>query len=162
MSLVHDTVRRLSDATRARAERVLLGEWGRTLSTDYPVLDEVPGFEELSPERQVALADKLIAEHIPVRIEPGELIVGSANYALASYHQVPALYQGKPLIISVSHVTLGFDHALKVGYKGLRAQIEERLSRGDLDERGHRPAGVHASRAGGRFDLPRALSGGAG
>jgi formate C-acetyltransferase len=100
------------------------------------VLDEAPGFEQLSPERQVALADKLIAERIPVRIEPGELIVGSASYALASYHQVPALYQGKPLIASVSHLTLGFDHALRVGYKGLRAQIEERLARGDLDRRG--------------------------
>ena len=36
--------------------------------------------------------------------------------------------------ISVSHTTLGFEHALEVGYNGLKAEIEERFSRGGLDE----------------------------
>jgi formate C-acetyltransferase len=37
---------------------------------------------------------------------------------------------------SVSHTTLGFGKALRLGYKGLRAQIDERLKRGGLDEKG--------------------------
>ena len=37
---------------------------------------------------------------------------------------------------STSHLTIGFDQVLPMGYKGLRQKIEERLSRGGLDAQG--------------------------
>ena len=66
-----------------------------------------------------------------MRILPGELIVGSATLREAAQHRIPALNMG-----SVSHTTVGFAKVLHQGYKGLRAEIDERLSRGGLDSHG--------------------------
>ena len=74
---------------------------------------------------------RLIAENAPLRILPVERVVGSATLREATGHAVP-IY-GKA---SVSHTTIGFDDVLKVGYKGLRKQIDERLARGGLDAKG--------------------------
>ncbi|MBM3500098.1 MAG: hypothetical protein FJX74_15690, partial [Armatimonadetes bacterium] len=61
----------------------------------------------------------------------GERIVGSATLLEAPRHQAPLTG-----LSSTSHTTLGFDRALQIGYGGLRAQVDERLARGDLDEQG--------------------------
>ena len=72
-----------------------------------------------------------VAEHAPLRILPGERIVGSATLREAAFHATPVLGDS-----STSHTTVGFDKALKVGYRGLRRQVQERLARGDLDDGG--------------------------
>jgi len=79
-----------------------------------------------------AEAVRLIALNAPLRIIDGEQLVGAATLKEAMGHIVPAL-RGP----SVSHTTLGFEKALAVGYKGIRTEIEERLSRGGLDESGN-------------------------
>ena len=128
--------RRLSPRTHDLAERALCGEWGRSL-VDLPLsLDDHPDLLEDTPEMRYAHCVRLIAQHAPLRILPGERIVGSATLQQATFHQLPVYYQGKPAFASTSHVTLGFDHVLKIGLRGLRQQIADRLARGGLDARG--------------------------
>jgi formate C-acetyltransferase len=126
----------LSPHTQALAERALRGEWGRAL-VDLPLtLDSRADLADATPERRYAECVRLIATHAPLRILPGERIVGAATLAQAPRHNVPVYSEGKPAFRSTSHVTLGFDRALKIGYRGLRAEIEARLAQGDLDTRG--------------------------
>lgn len=123
--------RRLSDDTSSLAGRGLSGEWGRELVKAEVNLADGVDLTGLSEEMRYAHAIKLVAERAPVRIIPGERICGSATFIEASHHVVP-IYNGP----SVSHTTLGFDKVLRVGYKGIRKEIDDRLARGGLDEKG--------------------------
>ena len=127
----------LSMRTHQMATRALDGHWGRALtelSATIPPKQEMP---ELSDERRYSRCIRLIAEHSPLRILPGQRVVGAATLRLAANHRVPVRTpDGNAAYDSVSHTTLGFDAALRVGYRGLRAEIDERLARGDLDARG--------------------------
>ncbi|MHB9032669.1 MAG: pyruvate formate lyase family protein [Anaerolineae bacterium] len=126
----------LSEITRNLADRTLHGEWGRAM-VDLPLsLDGIPELADASPEQRYAGAVRLIAENAPLRVDSDELLVGAATLQRATFHQVPVYSAEKPAFGSISHVTLGFDRALKLGYRGLRQQIDERLARGGLDERG--------------------------
>ncbi len=151
-----DSPRRLSAATRQLAARYLSGQIGRTLEPAGFAID--PDFFLLLPSlnRIYAEAVTLIARHAPLRLEAGELLVGAATLREAMWHRVPLLrnsYLGKnvpdddhitfrkaaqpeALLSSVSHTTLGFAKLLRVGYRGLREEIEARLARGGLDETG--------------------------
>ncbi|MHB9022923.1 MAG: pyruvate formate lyase family protein [Armatimonadota bacterium] len=127
---------RLPLETRALAQRTLGGEWGRAL-VDLPLtLDGRADIDGLSAEMRYALGVKLIAEKAPLRITPGERLVGAATLKRAPFHELPVSQGGKAAFGSTSHLTLGFDHALAVGYRGLREEINARLARGDLDDRG--------------------------
>jgi formate C-acetyltransferase len=128
--------RRLSEATHRLAERALSGEWARSLGELPLSLDDVPGLDDASDEARYACCVELIARHAPLRIAPGQRLVGSASLQLATFHQVPVRWHGEPAFASTSHVTLGFDRVLTVGYRGLREQIARRLARGNLDARG--------------------------
>jgi formate C-acetyltransferase len=83
----------------------------------------------LSPDMRYARSVKLVAEKAPLRILPGERIVGSATLKEAAGHSTPVAG-----VTSTSHTTLGFDRVLKIGYKGLREQIDARLARGGFDK----------------------------
>lgn len=133
---VETATNRLAPLTHQLADQALRGVWGRAL-LDLPLtLDGRDDLRGVSDELRYAHCVKLIAEQAPLRILPGERIVGSATLRQAAFHNVPVYREGKPAFSSTSHVTLGFDHALRVGYSGLRRQIQERLGRGDLDPRG--------------------------
>jgi pyruvate-formate lyase len=121
---------RLSDETHAHALRSLSGEHGRSMVAADFALDEA-ATAGLSPEMRYAHAARLIAERAPIRILPGERIVGSATLLEAAWHQMPVA--GCP---STSHTTAGFHRVVPLGYRTLRAQCEERLARGDLDDKG--------------------------
>ncbi|HEY3377572.1 MAG TPA: pyruvate formate lyase family protein [Armatimonadota bacterium] len=127
----------LSPATHALAQRALDGEFGRTL-VDLPLTldadrDTLAGAQA---ETRYAQGVRLIAAHAPVRIIAGERLVGSATLALAPRHALPIYQDGKPAFGSTSHVTLGFEHALRVGYRGLREEVRARLAQGALDAEG--------------------------
>jgi formate C-acetyltransferase len=125
-----DVPKRLSEHTRELARAALNGDHGRVLAKDLPPLpfDQTYG---RTKNEAYALAAKHAAQLAPLRILPGELIVGSATIHEAALHAVPFLG-----VSSTSHTTLGWDKVLKSGYVGLRARIEERLARGFDDEPG--------------------------
>jgi len=124
---------RLSTETCELARRAVDGEWGRAL-VDMPLtLDDRPDLADASPYMREAHAVKLIAERAPLRIEPTQLLAGAATLKLASHHKVPVYAAGQPVGWSTSHLTAGFDHALQMGYRGLRQQINDRIARGGLD-----------------------------
>jgi len=126
-----DRRRRLSDAVHALTERAMRGEFGlATIYAPFRLSDRVDT-RGMSEEMKAAHAVRLAAETAPLRIEPEELIVGSATFREAIEHRVP--FHG---VSSVSHTTLGFAKALRIGYRGLRAQIDARLARGGLDAKG--------------------------
>ncbi len=122
---------RLSQTTRELAARYLSGEIGRSVKPATFAIDPTFLAASLSPNRHYAEAIRLIAAQAPLRILPGERLAGAATLREAAEHQIPV----SPFW-SVSHTTLGFEKALRIGYRGLRAQIAERLARGGLDAAG--------------------------
>ncbi|MEI8353121.1 MAG: pyruvate formate lyase family protein [Lentisphaerota bacterium] len=139
-------LRRLPEATRQLAACYLSGAIGRSVQpASFAIPDSF--YEELpSPNRQYAEAVRLIAAQAPLRILPGEKLAGAATLQEAMQHAVPLLRQSSlgshpstaptPLMSSVSHTTLGFDKALRVGYRGIRAEIHARRAREGLDPDG--------------------------
>lgn len=119
-----ETPQRLSDTVRHLAKVALSGEHGRALSYDTPHLT-AEETAALTRNQAYALAARRAAETAPLRILPGERIVGSATLFEGAAHAVPFLG-----VSSTSHTTLGWHKVLPMGYRGLRAKIEERLSRG--------------------------------
>ena len=97
-----------------------------SLETNLTLTEKPVG---ISPNREYALATMQVAKEAPLRVLPGERIVGSATLLEAPAHRTPVAGVG-----STSHTTIGFHRVLETGYKGLREQIRERLARGDLDE----------------------------
>ncbi len=121
---------RLSDATHELAARAISGEHGLAMQNADFALDE-GALGDVGPNTRLGHAAMLVAERAPLRILPGELIVGSATLLEAARHIVPVAD-----IQSVSHTTLGFHRVLPTGCRALREQVAERIARGDLDERG--------------------------
>ncbi len=117
------------------AERALGGEWGRSL-VDLPLEISADDLMVVPAEIIYARAVKMIAENAPLRIVPGEMLVGSATLLGATCHNLPVYCQGRFAYPSTSHVTLGFDWVMKLGYSGLRKMVNERLACCDLDQNG--------------------------
>lgn len=123
--------RLLSTATHDFAERGLRGEFGQSLVSLGVSVGDVVDVEGMSEDMLCAHSIRYIGDHAPVRVIPGELLAGSATLKESPQHMVPVYDR-----FSVSHTTLGFDKALRIGLKGIRRQVEDRLSRGDLSEPG--------------------------
>jgi formate C-acetyltransferase len=119
---------RLSAATMHLAEIAASGQWGRQMMPAQVALDEA-AVAGLSRERRCAEAIRLVAETVPLRLEPEELLVGASLYVEARYHQVPIARED-----STSHTTLDFALGLREGYEGLRRSVEGRLASGEGDE----------------------------
>ncbi|HOJ33199.1 MAG TPA: pyruvate formate lyase family protein [Candidatus Hydrogenedentes bacterium] len=119
--------RRLSEVTHALAARALSGEHGRALRNAEFSLNELEVFG-CSADKRYAFACKAVAEKAPLRILPGERVVGSATLREAAGHATPVAN-----VPSTSHTTIGFDRVLKMGYRGLREQIRQRLARGNFE-----------------------------
>ncbi len=119
--------KRLSDQTRLLAHRAISGEHGRTMAPSTAKLDEAE-VKGMTPDMRYAHAVMLAARTAPLRINAGELVVGSASLLEAAGHVTPI--SGDP---SVSHTTIGFAAALAEGYDGIRRRIEARLRKGSLD-----------------------------
>ena len=121
---------RLSETVHRLADLGFSGALGRDLLApdwDCPEISE----QGIGPQTRYGRASLSCALHAPLRIQEGELLVGSASLLPAAQHIIPLLNTG-----STSHTTLGFERILKMGYRGLRKEIEERKSRGGLDAEG--------------------------
>lgn len=123
--------RRLCDRTRTLASHYLSGEVGRTVHEAAFAID--PAFLAASPtpNQQYAEAIRLIAEKAPVRILADELLAGAATLREAMWHITPLTK-----FSSLSHTTLGFDKVLRLGLRGIRAELDARVEKGDLDDKG--------------------------
>jgi pyruvate-formate lyase len=122
---------RLSDETRTLAALYLSGEIGRSVQPAEFAIGTEFFAGAPTPNQQYAEAIRLIAKHAPLRILPGERLAGAATLKEAALHQTPLTE-----FASISHTTIDFEKALRLGYHGLRGQIDERLTRGGLDEAG--------------------------
>ncbi|MBQ2709370.1 MAG: pyruvate formate lyase family protein, partial [Clostridia bacterium] len=116
---------RLSEATRRFAYESLNHRWGLdTRKTPAVELDDIPGWDAMTPLERHDAAIRRIAERAPVRICEGERISGAATLGLAISHQIPATYGGKAVFGSVSHLTIDFPSVLRRGVKALYDDIE--------------------------------------
>lgn len=119
---------RLKDTTRMFARESLAYKYGTdTKRTDAVILDDVDGFEKLTPIQKYDTAIRRIAESSPIRICDGELISGAATLGLAIKHSVPATFRGKPVFSSVSHLTVDFETVLRRGINGIRKDANDAL-----------------------------------
>ena len=121
---------RLSTSTRKFAFDALNAVYGRALyKSPHVDMDNVPGFSEMNNYQKYDAIIRKIAAEAPVRFCEGELLCGSATLRDAINHVVPAVFQGKTVFPSMSHVTLGFDRILREGLDSYQQRIEERLER---------------------------------
>lgn len=119
---------RLSPRTHELARISLAGEHGRAMKNAEFALDE-SRVGQLTGDLRYAHATMLCAQKAPLRILPGEKIVGAATLLEAARHVTPVAG-----VTSTSHTTIGFHRVLEVGYKGLRQEISERLARGHFED----------------------------
>ena len=121
---------RLNEITHRLAKTALDGKHGRQMvHTDWEFKEK--NDPHLSDNTKYALAAMSIAKNAPLRIESGEIIVGSATLLESTNQAIPLMG-----ISSTSHTTLGFQDVLPIGYRGLRKKIETRLAQGGVDEKG--------------------------
>ncbi len=120
---------RLPQPLRQWAWESLHGKYGDEANR-FPcvTLDDIPGFDELSPLQQYDAAILRIAEQTPLRLCPEETICGAATLGAAIRHMVPASRNGQPLCASNSHLTLNFRRVIDEGLDSYAAEIEQRLS----------------------------------
>lgn len=119
---------RLSEETRRFAWESLKGKYGDlTMAVEGVGMDDVSGFESLTPQEQYNIAIRKIAEEAPIRICPSEKISGAATLGLAVRHFVPATFKNEPLWVSVSHTTLAFDRVVRQGINAIEAEINQAL-----------------------------------
>ncbi|MBO4217773.1 MAG: hypothetical protein J5940_07490, partial [Clostridia bacterium] len=121
---------RLCEETRRFAADSLGHRYGlETKSTPGVTLDDVDGFEALSPCKKYDVAIRRIAETAPLRICDGELISGSATLGAAISHLVPAFFKGEALCRSISHLTVDFRTVVRDGTDSIREKAERSLER---------------------------------
>ncbi len=117
---------RLCERTREFAARSLRGEYGDEAMRLYAVsLDDVEGFDALSPTEKFDIALRRLVERVPVRVIPEETVSGSACLGLALEGYFPATRGGKPVIGAVDHLTLNFARAVREGVDSFEERIRE-------------------------------------
>ncbi|OGV65553.1 MAG: hypothetical protein A2498_08525 [Lentisphaerae bacterium RIFOXYC12_FULL_60_16] len=126
---------RLPAGTRELAARYLSGEFGREMKPAPFKLNQEP--DDHSLVDVYVRAARQIAETASIRIEPMEHLAGTAPFLEAPRHQTPGSHDACT-IGSISHVTIGFEKALRIGYAGIQAEIEQRQRQGGLDDYGTR------------------------
>ena len=121
----HQRPIRLSEATREFAYDSLNRKYGLdTLNVDAVNLNEVADFSKLTDIEKYDIAIKKITSDAPLRICPGERVSGAATLGMAIQHLVPAIYDGKPVFTSVSHLTIDFETILKKGINEIKREAQ--------------------------------------
>jgi formate C-acetyltransferase len=116
---------RLCEKTRKFAYESIHGRYGtEALKTPYVSLDDIKNFDTMNDLEKYDTAIRKIVTDCPIRIAEDELISGSANLGNAIYHLVPAYWDKKPVFSSISHVTLGFDKALRMGINAMEKELD--------------------------------------
>ena len=121
---------RLCEETRQFAYDSLDHVYGLdTAKTHAIALDDIEGFENMSPTAKYNAAIRAIAEKAPVRICKNEKISGAATLGMAISHLVPVTYRGEQVFYSVSHLTIDYETVLKTGLRGIRNKVVKALEK---------------------------------
>lgn len=124
----YERPKRLSEKTRQFAYDSLKCKFGlETENTKGVSLDDYDDFESLSNIKKYDIAIREISKKAPIRICDGELLSGAATLGPAIRHAVPALYNDKIVITSVSHLTVDFETVLKKGVNYIKRKAEASL-----------------------------------
>ena len=119
---------RLSENTREFAYRSLCGYYGdEAMKTPYVSMDGTDGFENMSDYEKYDAIVLKIAKEAPLRICEQERVSGAATLGGAIGHITPARYMEKHVFGSVSHLTMGFDFAVKNGVDSIGEKIKNQL-----------------------------------
>ena len=120
--LAGNVVKRLSDETRNLAEFYLTGGClKRNLNGEFSLAAlHLP--ESTPPALQHARLARQIAERSRLEILPEERLAGAAPNLDAMMHQIP----GSGGLSSISHVTIDFGNAVRLGLSGLEEEIRGR------------------------------------
>lgn len=120
---------RLPDEIRQWAWRSLHGEYGDDAMThSYVSMDDMPGFDSLTPCEKYDAAIRRIALQAPLRICGEERISGAATLGMAISHCVPVRYRDETVCGGVSHLTIRYDRVLKEGLSSYEQEISKRLT----------------------------------
>lgn len=121
---------RLSETTRRFAYESLNHRYGLdTRNTPAVSLDHLPDYETMTQLQRYDAAIEEIAKTAPIRICEGEKLSGAATLGLAIDHLVPAVYKGKAVCDSISHLTVDFETVLKIGTNGIRRKAEAAMKK---------------------------------
>lgn len=124
---------RLCEATRTFAFESLSGVYGDdAMKTPSVSVDDCTDWDNLSLYQRYDVCIDRIAREAPIRICHGERISGAATLGAAINHVIPVSHGGDIVFGSVSHVTLGFDRAVKYGIDSFEAQINTKLLEKEL------------------------------
>ena len=122
---------RLSEETRRFAAESLSGKYGdEAMRTPWVSVDDIAGFEDMEEYDKYDAMIRRIAERAPLRVTECEYVCGAATLGAAMEHVVPAFRGGKPVFTSVSHLTCGFDRAVREGLDEYGRRIGERMRAG--------------------------------
>ena len=121
---------RLCESTRQFAFDSLNQVYGKdTLKVMDIPLDDIENLSSLSDLAKYDIAISEIAKKAPIRICKGEKISGSASLGSAIRHAVPATYEGKLILSSVSHLTVDFETVLKYGMNSVWQSAKDAMIR---------------------------------
>ena len=126
---------RLSKETRLFCEESLNGRYGDdAMTVPFVCLDGVENFELMSPYEKYDCAVYAICKTAPVRITEHEKVSGAATLGSAIFAQVPAKYKDQYVFPSINHLTVDFFTPVNKGVNFIENRINERLSRGGIDQ----------------------------
>lgn len=129
---------RLSTATRQFAWESLQGRYGtEAVNTPHVVIPDMETFDRLGDYARYDAALRQIALEAPLRLCEGESVCGAATLGAAIQHVVPCYSRERKQypIFSVSHLTLGFDRAVRKGIDVLDQETRSRLNDSSLSQR---------------------------
>ena len=116
---------RTCEETRRFAYESMHGKYGDdAMRHPFVSLDEIADFDDLSPLEQYDAAIRKICEDAPVRICEHERISGAATLGAAITAAIPAFRGQNAVLPHISHVTLGFGKALRLGILGMEEELD--------------------------------------
>lgn len=127
---------RLSKETRYYCYESLEGRYGdEAMKVPFLSLDDIEGFETMSPYAKYDAAIRKICETAPLRVTESELVCGAGTLGGAVYAQVPVQFKGNWVFPSINHLTVDFFTPVNKGVNYYKAKIEKRLLKDDLTPR---------------------------
>ena len=120
-----ETLKRLSEETRALAGRYLTGKYQYRIKDMGFRLEDLKLPADCPPEIEHGKNTILTAEKSTIDILPEERLAGSASNIQALWHRIPGY--PSPRGHSISHTTVDFGDAVRKGLGGLEKEIRQRM-----------------------------------